>query len=73
MKNLAAVLRGQCKYKEAKEMHREALRLSETVLGKEHPDTLTIMSNLANVHLKWIAVSCIRKFILTGETMSLAW
>ena len=30
-------------------MHRDALRLSETVLGKERPDTLMIMSNLANV------------------------
>ena len=30
-------------------MHRDALRLSETVLGKEHPDTLTIMNNLANM------------------------
>jgi hypothetical protein len=30
-------------------MHRQALGLSETVLGKEHPDTLVSMSNLANV------------------------
>jgi len=30
-------------------MHRDALRLGETVLGKEHPDTLTIMNNLANM------------------------
>jgi hypothetical protein len=29
-------------------MHRQALGLSETVLGKEHPDTLASMSNLAN-------------------------
>jgi hypothetical protein len=31
------------------EMHRQALRLRETVLGKEHPSTLTSMSSLANV------------------------
>jgi hypothetical protein len=30
-------------------MHRQALGLSETVVGKEHPDTLMSMSNLANV------------------------
>ena len=30
-------------------MRRQALGLSETVLGKEHPDTLMSMSNLANV------------------------
>ena len=30
-------------------MHRRALELRETVLGKEHPNTLTSMSNLAGV------------------------
>jgi hypothetical protein len=30
-------------------MHRQALGLSETVLSKEHPDTLTSMNNLALV------------------------
>jgi hypothetical protein len=30
-------------------MHRQALGLSETVLGKEHPDTLMTMTNLVNV------------------------
>jgi Tetratricopeptide repeat len=29
--------------------HRQALRVRETVLGKEHPDTLTSMNNLATV------------------------
>jgi len=29
--------------------HRQALGLSETVLGKEHPSTLTSMSSLATV------------------------
>jgi len=30
-------------------MHRQALALKEMVLGKEHPDTLTSMNNLAEV------------------------
>jgi hypothetical protein len=30
-------------------MFRQALGLSETVLGKEYPDTLTSMNNLAEV------------------------
>ncbi|KAK4680131.1 hypothetical protein QC764_0041900 [Podospora pseudoanserina] len=37
------------KYKEAEQMHRQTLQLREKVLGKEHPDTLTSMSNLASV------------------------
>jgi hypothetical protein len=49
MNNLATVLRDQGKYVQAEEMHRQALRLSETVLGKEHPFTLTSMGNLAMV------------------------
>ena len=39
----------QGKYEQAEEMFRQALRLRETVLGKEHPDTLTSMYNLAYV------------------------
>jgi hypothetical protein len=46
MSSLAGVLRSQCKYEQAEEMHRREFRLSETVLGKEYPDTLTSMSNL---------------------------
>ena len=49
MNNLASVLRGQGKYKQAEEMHRQALTLQETVLGKEHPDTLASINNLATV------------------------
>src|SRR5271154_3522108 len=49
MNNLATVLRDQGKYEQAEEMFRQALRLRETVLGKEHPDILTSMSNLAYV------------------------
>ncbi|KAK0741212.1 P-loop containing nucleoside triphosphate hydrolase protein [Schizothecium vesticola] len=35
------------KYKEAEQMHRQALQLKEKVLGKEHPSTLASMNNLA--------------------------
>jgi Tetratricopeptide repeat len=48
MSNLTNVLRNQGKYEEAEEIHRQTLRLSETVLGKEHPDILMSMNNLAN-------------------------
>jgi len=39
----------QGKYEQVEEMHRQVLRLRETVLGKEHPDTLTSMNYLASV------------------------
>jgi hypothetical protein len=42
MSSLVNVLRNQGK-DEAEEMHRQVPRLSETVLGKEHPYTLTSM------------------------------
>jgi hypothetical protein len=38
MNNLATVLRDQDKYEQAEEMLRQVLGLSETVLGKDHPD-----------------------------------
>ena len=48
MNNLATVLsRGQ--KEQAEEMHRQELSLSEMVLGKEYPSTLTSMNNLATV------------------------
>lgn len=34
-------------YQKSEQMHRQALQLYEKVLGKEHPDTLTSMNNLA--------------------------
>ncbi|KAK8000501.1 TPR-like protein [Apiospora arundinis] len=37
------------KYGEAERLYRPALELSEKVLGREHPDTLGSMNNLANV------------------------
>ena len=49
MINLTTVLRDQGKYEQAEEMHRQALRLRETVLGVEHPHTLSSIDNLATV------------------------
>jgi tetratricopeptide (TPR) repeat protein len=49
MHNLATVLECQGKYEKAEEMHRRALRVMEKVPGKEHPDTLMSMNNLALV------------------------
>ncbi|KAK5262848.1 hypothetical protein LTR96_011678 [Exophiala xenobiotica] len=49
MNNLATVLRDQGKYGEAEQMHGEVVKVSERVLGKEHPSTLTSMNNLAAV------------------------
>ena len=36
--------------KEAKELFRQWLALSKSVLGKKHPDTLTSMANLASIY-----------------------
>ncbi|RYP53208.1 hypothetical protein DL770_011003 [Monosporascus sp. CRB-9-2] len=49
MNNLAGVLRNQGKYEKAEQMYRQALKLREAVLGKEHPDILTGMNNLVCV------------------------
>ena len=38
----------QGRYAEAEVMNRQTLQLRETVLGKEHPDTLMSMNNLAS-------------------------
>ena len=48
MNNLATVL-SQGQKEQAEEMHRQELSLSEMVLGKEHPDTLPSIYNLAYV------------------------
>jgi len=40
MNNLAIVLSHQGKYEQAEEMRRQALRLTETALEKEHPDSM---------------------------------
>ena len=38
MNNLTVLLKGQGKYEAAEEMHRQALELSEKVLGPGHTD-----------------------------------
>jgi tetratricopeptide (TPR) repeat protein len=45
--NIAISLSQQGKYAEAEAMDWQALQLQETVLGKDHPDTLASMNNLA--------------------------
>jgi tetratricopeptide (TPR) repeat protein len=45
--NLASSLSQQGKYAEAEALNRQTLKLQETVLGKDHPDTLGSMNNLA--------------------------
>ena len=47
--NAAWYARELGKYKKAEEMNRQALERRKMVLGKEHPDTLTSVSNLALV------------------------
>jgi Flp pilus assembly protein TadD len=49
MNNLARVLGDQGKCEQAEEIHRQALRLRETVQSREYPSTLTSMNNLASV------------------------
>jgi ankyrin repeat protein len=45
--NLVSLLHQQGKYTEAEAMDRQTLQLKETILGKEHPETLRSMNNLA--------------------------
>jgi tetratricopeptide (TPR) repeat protein len=47
--NMANVLSSQGKYEQAEDKYRQALRLCEKMLGKEHPDTVISMNNLAEM------------------------
>jgi tetratricopeptide (TPR) repeat protein len=49
MNNLADLWGNQGKYEQAEGMHRRALGLRETVLGKKHPYTLSSMADLAHI------------------------
>lgn len=49
MNNLAALLESQGKCDEAEPIFQQTLLLREKVLGKEHPDTLASMNNLASL------------------------
>jgi CHAT domain-containing protein/Flp pilus assembly protein TadD len=50
MNNLALLYYSQGRYSEAEPLFKQALQLSEKVLGKEHPDTLVSMNNLAGLY-----------------------
>jgi hypothetical protein len=50
LNHLALVLRDQGKGEQAEEILREALRLKEAMLGKEHPFILASVDSLATVH-----------------------
>jgi hypothetical protein len=47
MGNLASTYTNQGWWKEAEELFVQVMEMSSSVLGKEHPDTLTSMANLA--------------------------
>jgi hypothetical protein len=47
MSDLTVSVNGQGKHAQAGQMQRELLDVQGLVLGPEHPDTLTTMSNLA--------------------------
>jgi tetratricopeptide (TPR) repeat protein len=49
MNNLANGLRAEGKYPEAEELYRQALAARQRILGKDHPDTLMSMKNLADL------------------------
>jgi hypothetical protein len=53
------VATSQSKYEPAEEVHRDALGLRETALGKEHSDTLTSTNNGARPTSTWIVVPII--------------
>jgi hypothetical protein len=62
------VLSNQGKYEEAEEMHRQALGLSETVLGKKHPSTLG--STLTSVYYPpgfWTIGATVACFLIIGS------
>jgi tetratricopeptide (TPR) repeat protein len=49
LSNVGECFRISGKYKEAEQMHRQALELKQKVLGQEHPSTLDSLNNLALV------------------------
>ena len=50
MNNLASLYIDQGRYSEAEPLYMRALEASERVLGREHPDTLTSVNNLATLY-----------------------
>ncbi len=48
--NLAVLYENQEKYEEAEKLYKRALSIHEKILGENHPDTITIKENLANLN-----------------------
>ena len=48
MNNLASTWQAQGRYGKAEPLQVQVLELYKTVLGEEHPDTITAMKNLAS-------------------------
>ncbi len=46
LNNLASVIKDQGRYEEAEKRFRQALELSNRILGSDNPQTKTIMENL---------------------------
>lgn len=49
MTNLARIYNDQGQWKEAEKLEQQVLEISERTLGADHPDTLRLMTNLANL------------------------
>ena len=71
MNNLAEVLRHQGNYEQAEEMHRQALRLRETVLGKEHPEYHTRTQHLSSTTSRNPWACTLSGFVLCAVIMML--
>ena len=50
MFNLASTYRNQGRWAEAEKLDVQVMETRKTVLGPEHPDTLTSMANLASTY-----------------------
>jgi hypothetical protein len=64
MNNLAPVLRDQGKYKQAEEMHQQALELKETLLGRECSEIKDQPGVLLCVH--WLRLAVLM-FVVCGD------
>ena len=53
MRNLGEIYRSHGRYAAAEPLLTRALEVRRRVLGDEHPDTLTSMSNLALLYENW--------------------
>jgi hypothetical protein len=53
LNNLAELDKAVGDYPKAEALLKEALAIYQKVLGQEHPDSVTILSNLAQVYRRW--------------------